>query len=362
MKIILFVLLAVFNISGQTTQKDAKTVVTIQNDQFLINGELTYKGRYWNGYKVEGLLFNSRMVQGVFDDLNPETRGKFEYPDTGVWDAKRNTDEFVAAMRSWHQHGMLAITLNLQGGSPTGYSNQQPWRNSAFDEKGGLQKSYMKRLEQILDKADKLGMVVILGYFYFGQDQYFENETAVMNAAYQATNWILDKGYGNVVIEVANECNNRNYEQAIIKADRIDQLMRQIKSIELDGRRLLVATSYNGNTLPTPNVVKESDFILIHGNGVNDPNRISEMVEQTRQIEGYRTMPIVFNEDDHYDFDQENCNMTAALKSYASWGFFDFRRSGEAFNEGFQSVPVDWSINSDRKRGFFELVKEITGY
>ncbi len=94
--------------------------MTIQHDQFLINGELTYKGQVleWT-YKVEGLLFNSRMVQGVFDDLNPETRGKFEYPDTGVWDAKRNTDEFVAAMRSWHQHGMLAFTLNLQGGSPT---------------------------------------------------------------------------------------------------------------------------------------------------------------------------------------------------------------------------------------------------
>jgi len=68
MKIVLFVLLAVFNISGGTIQKGANTVVTIQQDQFYINGELTYKGRYWNGHKIEGLLFNSRMVQGVFDD------------------------------------------------------------------------------------------------------------------------------------------------------------------------------------------------------------------------------------------------------------------------------------------------------
>jgi hypothetical protein len=28
---------------------------------------------------------------------------------------------------------------------------------------------------------------------------------------------------------------------------------------------------------------------------------------------------------------------------------------------GFQSVPVDWGINSERKKGFFNLVKEITG-
>ena len=86
------------------------------------------------------------------------------------------------------------------------------------------------------------------------------------------------------------------------------------------------------------------------------------MVEQTRKLEGYRTMPILFNEDDHYDFDKENYNMKAAVSSYASWGFFDFRRDGEEFNEGFQSVPVDWSINSDRKRGFYNKVKEITAY
>lgn len=346
-----------FCLSGVSQER--KTLVTIQKDQFYINGELTYKGRYWQGHKIEGLLFNSRMVQGVFDDENPQTVGRFKYPDTGVWDPQRNTNEFVAAMKSWRDHGLLAFTLNLQGGSPMGYGNKD-WENSAFDAKGELKDDYMVRVQKILDKADELGMVVILGYFYFGQDQYLENEAAVKNATDNATQWILDKGYGNVVVEVANECNNSKYDQDIIKTDRIDELMRLIKNIKKNGRRLLVATSYNGNTLPTPNVVKASDFILIHGNGVNDPNRITEMVEQTRELDGYRTMPIVFNEDDHYDFEKDACNMTAAVESYASWGFFDFRRDGEGFNEGFQSVPVDWNISSERKKAFFNMVKQIT--
>jgi len=34
---------------------------------------------------------------------------------------------------------------------------------------------------------------------------------------------------------------------------------------------------------------------------------------------------------------------------------------GENFREGFQSLPVDWSIGSARKRGFFRLLAEITG-
>ena len=40
---------------------------------FHINGQPTYAGRTWQGHKIEGLLLNSRMVQGIFDDLNPET-------------------------------------------------------------------------------------------------------------------------------------------------------------------------------------------------------------------------------------------------------------------------------------------------
>jgi hypothetical protein len=34
--------------------------------------------------------------------------------------------------------------------------------------------------------------------------------------------------------------------------------------------------------------------------------------------------------------------------------------SRERFEDGFQSLPVDWTIQSKRKRAFFGLLKEIT--
>ena len=71
-----------------------KTVISIQEDKFLINGELTYTDCEWEGKSIEGLLFNSRMVQGIFDDLNPDTVDKWAYPDTKTWDPIRNTEEF----------------------------------------------------------------------------------------------------------------------------------------------------------------------------------------------------------------------------------------------------------------------------
>ena len=113
-----------------------KTTVAIQGDAFLLNGQPTYPGRWFRAggrdLKIEGLLLNSRMVQGIFDDENPETRDRWAYPDTGVWDPERNTREFLAAMPEWRAHGLLGFTINLQGGSPEGYSQDQPWRNSAF--------------------------------------------------------------------------------------------------------------------------------------------------------------------------------------------------------------------------------------
>lgn len=356
---LLLLSIAVFFAISFSAKKN-KTIVSIKGNQFYINGELTYKGREWNGHKIEGLLMNSRMVQGIFDDLNPETRDRFKYPDTQKWDADRNTDEFILGMEEWKKHGLLAFTLNLQGGSPMGYGNKG-WRNSTFDDEGALRSDYMARLEKILNKADELGMVVILGYFYFGQDQYLKDEKAVINAVDNITKWILDKGYKNIIVEINNESNVR-YDHPILQPERVHELIERVQKKKKKEFSLLVSTSYGGGFLPLPNVVKSADFILIHGNGIKDPKKVTKLVEDTRKVEGYTPKPILFNEDDHFDFDKEENNMVNAIKVYASWGYFDFRMDGEGFEDGFQSVPVDWSINSDRKKSFFNKLKEITGY
>ncbi|MGF1636503.1 MAG: hypothetical protein ACFCUU_05475 [Cyclobacteriaceae bacterium] len=339
----------------------AQTLVEIQGEKWIINGEPTLKGKTWRGYNVEGLLPNSRMVQGIFDDLNPETRDKWKYPDTGKWDADRNTNEFLAAMDDWHSHGLLAFTINLQGGSPFGYSKGQPWINSAIDENGELRKDYMNRLAKIIDKSDKLGMVVILGIFYFGQDERIKDEAAVIKSVDNTVAWVLDRGYRNVIIEVANECDNKAYDHEIIGPARITELIAKVKQQERDGYRLLVSTSFNGGSIPNDPVIEASDFVLIHGNGVHQPAGLNNMANIIRNKTVYSPKPIVNNEDDHFDFEKPMNNFVASTSSYVSWGYFDYRKADEPFEVGYQSVPVDWGITSDRKKGFFNLVKEMTG-
>lgn len=348
-------------------QAQGKTVVSIHDDRFYINNEVTLKEINLDGISLEGLIPNSRMVQGIFDDLNPETQSLWKYPDTGEWDPERNTSEFISAMSKWRSQGLLAFTLNIQGGSPTGYGNKG-WINPGFYKDGKLREDYFNRLERILNRADELGMIVILGLFYFGQDEQLENEQAVVASVNNTIDWLFKKKYKNILIEINNECNSKSYDHEILKPERVHELIELVKNKKhpQTGYRFYVSTSYTGNQIPKSNLVSCADFILLHGNGVNDPSRITEMVKQTKEVQGFHSMPILFNEDDHYDFDKPVNNMINAFKARASWGFFDFRKRGEtlksndpSYSEGYQSIPVDWGINSQRKKDFFSMLYKI---
>jgi len=341
-----------------------QTSVSIRGEDFWINGAPTYAGRTWNGHRIEGLLLNARMVQAIFDDLNPDTRQRWVYPDTGQWDPERNVQELLAMLPVYRQHGLLAVTVNCQGGSPEGYSREQPWENSAFSADGALRPAYADRLRRVIEAADGCGMVVIVGYFYQGQDERLRDEAAVLRAVDDATDFLLGGAWTNVMVEVNNECNTR-YEHAILQPERVHELIARVKA---RGSGLLVSTSYGGRgRVPDENVARAADFMLIHGNGTADPDLIADQVERTRVAPGYHGQPIVFNEDDHFDFDRPRNNFRAALSRHASWGYFDpgsgaggAGASGDYVN-GYQLVPVNWGINTERKRHFFALLESITG-
>ena len=343
----------------------SKTVVSIEGAAFCLNGQPTYAGRYYRWQRVEGLLMNSRVVQATFDDLNLETRAMWDYAD-GPWDPDRNTDEFIAALPGWREAGLLSFTLNLQGGNPRGYQRDQSWHNSAYTAEGDLRPAYMERLARILDRADELGMAPLLGLFYFGQDQRLRDEAAVLRATDAVTDWLLARGDRHTLIEIANEVDVPRYEHAILRAERCHELIARVQErfagrVESPAGRLLASTSTRGNAIPPDNLIATSDFLLLHGNGVPGPARIREMVRLCRESPAYRGQPILFNEDDHFDFDQPDNHFLAALSEYASWGFFDYRMQGEDYHQGYQSVPVDWTASSERKRGFYGLLAQVTG-
>ena len=133
------------------------TVVGITGSQFTINGHPTYTpaaGFPNADANLAGTLLNVRAVQAIFDDANYPRQGSvtspytsntmgavaFDYPGA-KWDPERQTGEFVKALPEWRRCGVLAFTVNLQGGGPTdgNYGETgptQPHNNSAFDPAG----------------------------------------------------------------------------------------------------------------------------------------------------------------------------------------------------------------------------------
>jgi hypothetical protein len=171
----------------------------------------------------------------------------------------------------------------LQGGTPETGARQHPWENSAFAPDGSLRPAYMERLRLILDRGDELGMAPIVGYFYVGQEHRLRDEAAVKCGVENATGWLLDSGYRNILVEIANETSGR-YHHAILRPDRMGELIGLVQEIRAKGFRLPVGSSMAGGETPPSSIVRASDFLLLHGNGVKTPKGIVRMIQRCRQI------------------------------------------------------------------------------
>ena len=328
---------------------DPQTAVRIVGEAWYLNGAVVNPGS-----QAEGLLMNSRMVQATFEDENPSTVHEWAYPDSSPYDPQRQTDEFVAMVPTYAEKGLNAVTVSLQGGRPRSsgdpYGSSQPWINTAFNADGSLKPGYMDRMAQVVEALDRHGMVAILSYFYFGQDDQFPNEAAIFAAIENATQWVLDKGYTNVIIELANEVGHRQWSHAIFSdPDRAHELVTAARAT---GPDLLYGCSLGGGHIPPDSLIAVADFHLPHGNN-QSASRVAEMVADIRSSPAYYGEPIVFNEDS-----TNLANMYAAVGAGAGWGYYD--QGANDYHTGFQSPPTNWAINTAEKAAFFEAVEEVT--
>ena len=357
------------------------TQIGIVGSEFYLDGRPTYASRACEGQPVQGLLFNVRAVQATFDDANPATRRHWVYPDSGVWDANRNTAEFCAALPSWRDHGVLAFTINFQGGgalyAPEIYNQ---YDNNGFTLEGHLKPAYAGRIAQVLARADSLGMVVIAGIFYWRHVFKLQDERAVWRAAHETLEFLQGTGQRNILIEIANETHARfGYE--FFKPEGAHQMIEKLRA-EYPGflysTSLVGANVQTGSGMPPVSLVEACDYVLLHGNGCRPPQLLAA-IQAVKAMPAYQQhpKPIMINEDS-----PGLPNLEVAWRNGVSWGYFDQGYGGAAgwtgdayvnyrsrpresrYEElsGFQTPPVNWTINTDLKRAFFRRVAEITGY
>jgi hypothetical protein len=249
----------------------AATRIQIDGRNFRINGALTYPNSL-----AQGLLMNVRMVNSVFEDAL--------LPD---FDSEENTAELVAMIPEYVSLGIRAFTISLQGGNP----DYEGAINSAFNSDGSLKAPYMNRVSQVIEAADSAGAVIILSLFYQRQDQILRNEAAVRAAVVNATKWVKNKGYTNVIIEIANEHPHSGFLHAIIRTKSgMVSLIQLARSV---APTLYFSASGTGSGTISSDVAKVSDVLLIHFNGTS----VSKIPSKIKALKTHGK-PIVCNEDD----------------------------------------------------------------
>ena len=263
---------------GSVDAAELQTRVSIHDGRWHLNGAVTYAGA-----RAEGLLMNVRMINAVFEDENAATR-----PDG--FDPQANTAAFVARVPEYVGHGIRAFTIGLQGGS-CGYEGAV---NSAFEADGSLKERFYGAGGQVIEACDRSGAVVILSCFYQRQDQVLKDEAAVRAAVATVAGWVRDRGYGNVLLEIANEFAHAGFDHPIIR-----RATGQVELMALARRTapgLLVSASGLGDGSLPREVAEAADFLLPHFNGTSVQR---DSVASRRAASPYGK-PVVCNEDDKY--------------------------------------------------------------
>jgi hypothetical protein len=267
----------------------------------LVDGKWHFNGSILNpGTPAEGLMINVRLVNATFEDSRDST-----------FNADQNCDNFIEVIPVYKSLGVNAITLNVQGGMP-GYEGAV---NSAFASEGSLKQHYFDRVERVIRECEANDMIVILGLFYQRQDQLLQDSSAVKQAVVNGINWITEKGFQNVLVELANEFPHGGFDHDLIRTDAgMAELIRLAKKTN---PQLLVSASGLGNGTLSPRVIAASDFLLIHFNGTpveEIPARINDLKKYDKAI--------VCNEDDKVG--GEACAaLLASIENNCSYGYMN---------------------------------------
>jgi len=355
----------------------AQTVVGIRGPMFTINGHPTYAPE--SGFpnadpNLVGTLLNVRAVQATFDDANYPKQGTrqnpyhsavmgdvfWDYPDTGKWDPERNTQEFIAALPEWRRTGLLAFTVNLQGGGPSDGNfglGGQPHDNSGFDAEGKLKPAYAKRLQNIIAAADRNGMVVIVSFFYFGQDRRITptpDDGNLRGAIVNGVEFLKSLPNRNIMVEINNEANPGYTHPLLRPNERLAEAVLLAKKVA--GGRIPISFSWP-NAVAQPGgpgepAMQAVDYVMFHTNG-RTPEDVHQSIFDMRRWLGYNR-PLLINEDG-----VSPMNLHAAVQERVGWGYYD--QGWNNYVEGFQSPPTKWGISSPVKWMFFEQVARLTG-
>jgi hypothetical protein len=312
-----------------------------KSDRFYVRGsqgstwQLTYSGPAYRR-QARGKLMLLRLAQSLFDDESLEGH-RFD-PDL-------NTQQVIDALDFYKQHGVLAISVGLQGDSPrdnerinsvSGGESGKPGGKkgasvSAFRSDGSLKPGWLNRLERLLTAANERGMMVCLVYFHPGQDEIFESPNVIPTAAKNITDWLIEKNFRNVVINVADEwdLDGRSWGHARFIPDNIDRFVELIRErFNHADYTLAIGAASSGNMRYPDSLAQVCDVVLLHGNGRTPGEKLGRL----RQFQATKRALWMVQDDNGQEttlanLAREKASADALFRDGAGWGFTPWKQS-----------------------------------
>jgi hypothetical protein len=320
--------------------------------------------------QAKGKLMNIRLVQALYHD---------EWLKSRTFEPDANTNAVIAALDFYKSHGVLMINVCLQGGQ-AGYDHQiygldrsngyrfgpeKGTHVSAFHPDGSLKAEWLGRLERLLAAADQRGMVINLMYFYQGQDELFESTEAIHNAARNITDWLIEKKFRNVIIDIANEWDlpGDHWDFASYIPENILNLIKETRD-RFQKRHadyaLPISASSDGRMNYPESFLGSVDLVLLHGNGRTPQQKL----QRAADVKNW-DRPILMSEDDngrtsttaHLAAELASCD--AFFDHAAGWGYmpwvqaqrFPFRYLPSGPSEVREDLPEE-----ERDMAYFHAV------
>jgi len=273
--------------------------------------------------------------------------------------AHTNTGRLIANLDFYKAHGVGAIAVSLQGGGPghagaDGVPSGETGESvdaSAFRPDGSLKPDWLGRLEELITAADERGMVVCLTYFHHSQDEIFESPRAMVQGARNITDWLIEKDFRNVIIDVASEWDlvDQSWDHLRFVPDNIDRIIQEIRERFVRASFLLPIGAAASSKMAYPaSLAQLCDVVLLYGNGRSpaDKMRRAEALEDNNR-------PVLMIADGNgaettaEALSQERASAQALFQRAAGWGYLPQFRGAL----GFAPRYAENSADAGRKDG-----------
>jgi hypothetical protein len=305
----------------------------------------------------------SRTSQGltVLQQLDP-----FRNVNIRLWDPNvrpANVQQWSLILERQFQD--TVVTAGYVGQHGTHLVVPMPYFQRQLLSDGTTKPAWLDRLARVIRAADERGMIVNLLYFYQGQDEIFESDRAIVNAARGITLWLVENNFRNVVIDIANEWDlkGETWDQAAFIPENITGLVEVVRE-QFNGAdfSLPIGASTSGRMAYPASLARLCDVVLIHGNGRPPGEKLARL----REFEDYNRT-VWMTEDDngrettHETLVRELASADALFDKAAGWGYMPWVQAQQfpfVYMPGESAEFTDDMPVAQRDPAYFKAVLE----